>query len=152
MTEALMKRKYLHVYNIKFSWLQSCSKLTGVHEPVRRTFVKGKENSASSEPEYLSPLVIPAHTETELPLTTYPAEPIETDLPIRCPQPEPLIVHDGEIFRERAQNVPKTTGEILFLSENEVRNLLRRQHRRLNDRPIFPSASAPESSILELLD
>ncbi|KAI5076594.1 hypothetical protein GOP47_0008659 [Adiantum capillus-veneris] len=151
MGKSLAKKQHSNDGTLKCSWLHSCRKLTGIHEPVKRSLAKGTESHVSVIKKNVAPLVTLVCTEAETSLTAYPTEPMELDHPIRCPQPEPGVIHDGDFFRKKLQSSTKKTREISFLTEKEVCFLQSRQP--LSDNwPIFPCASAPEPSISKLLD
>ncbi|GLT91277.1 hypothetical protein SLE2022_091720 [Rubroshorea leprosula] len=84
----------------------------------------------------------------------HPVEPLDNDRPIQCPLPEPSILNDGRIWKERvsAQRmrsdlpVVKDVGAL----ESEVARPKQRQT-QLN-RMILPSLSAPEHKLLDLLE
>lgn len=82
----------------------------------------------------------------------HPKEPPENDQPVRCPQPEPCIIHDGQIWKERLQLSMKRRGDLPFIRENEVQGVHRRRRTLSSERLMFPSASAPEGSITKLLE
>eukprot|EP00250_Pteridium_aquilinum_P028341 c36979_g1_i1 orf=187-657(+) len=137
----------------KFSWFPPCSKSSGVHEPVKRSLVKkGKELSDSVSQESIAHLAAGVDAKDGPSCTVHPAEPVEVDRPIRCPQPEPGIIHDGRLLKERLPITVKTIGDFTFLTQSEYQSLLKRQRRLSSDRLIFPSASAPEHSICHLLE
>lgn len=81
----------------------------------------------------------------------HPTEPHDNDRPIQCPLPEPSILNDGRIWKERvcagvqrrsdlqegAPAAPETPGT---------------KPRPRTNRMILPSISAPEHNILKLLE
>ncbi|MCO5558741.1 hypothetical protein L7F22_012327 [Adiantum nelumboides] len=152
MGKSLAKKQHPSGGTRKFSWLHSCRKLTGIHEPVKRSAKKGKDLPVSVINKSVAPLVTSVTLEAESSQTAYPAEPMELDRPIRCPQPEPGIAHDGDFFRKNLQMSMKKTGQVAFLTETEFHHFLQSRQQLSNNWPIFPSASAPEPSISKLLD
>ncbi|XP_051137253.1 uncharacterized protein LOC127255647 [Andrographis paniculata] len=86
-----------------------------------------------------------------------PVEPLDNDQPIQCPLPEPSILNDGRIWKERVSSgVQRKTADSPALPEQqtpaESENLVRKPPRPPSNRVILPSASAPEHSILKLLE
>nr|GLL48706.1 uncharacterized protein LOC109152918 [Ipomoea trifida]GMD97357.1 DNA helicase [Ipomoea batatas] len=83
----------------------------------------------------------------------HPTEPLETDSPIQCPLPEPSILNDGRIWKERVSAVRKTADLPVMqqgaAAEPEGAGTARRPP---SGRLILPSISAPEHSILKLLE
>ncbi|CAA0838249.1 Unknown protein [Striga hermonthica] len=76
----------------------------------------------------------------------HPTEPLDYDQPIQCPLPEPSILNDGRIWKERVSASVKTRAE-----GNNVPNT-HRTKTRAHNRVILPSVSAPEHNILKLLE
>ncbi|MCO5551042.1 hypothetical protein L7F22_004538 [Adiantum nelumboides] len=58
----------------------------------------------------------------------HPLEPMENDQPIRCPQPEPCIIHDGRILKERLRLSMQRCRELPFVQERETHGLQHRWH------------------------
>ncbi|VFR02141.1 unnamed protein product [Cuscuta campestris] len=84
----------------------------------------------------------------------HPFEPFDNDAPIRCPLPEPSILNDGRIWEERVLGARKPS-DLEVVHEGvavgpEAASTTTRQHP--SARPIFPSISAPEHSIIGLLE
>ncbi|KAH6803414.1 cystic fibrosis transmembrane conductance regulator [Perilla frutescens var. frutescens] len=83
----------------------------------------------------------------------HPTEPFDTDQPIQCPLPEPSILNDGRIWKERVSSGVSRRAETPVLQEQippeaEIPRTKPRQPNRL----ILPSISAPEHNILKLLE
>ncbi|XP_022145314.1 uncharacterized protein LOC111014798 [Momordica charantia] len=79
----------------------------------------------------------------------HPVEPLENDRPIQCPLPEPSILNDGTIWKQRSASMRKL-ADLPVMKEAEVGET-RPQATRPN-RLILPSISAPERNILNLLE
>ncbi|KAI5083336.1 hypothetical protein GOP47_0003079 [Adiantum capillus-veneris] len=61
----------------------------------------------------------------------HPLEPMENDQPVRCPQPEPCIIHDGQILKERLHLSMQRRRELPFVQESETQHrwhMLHTQH------------------------
>ncbi|KAL1834389.1 hypothetical protein ACET3Z_004040 [Daucus carota] len=88
----------------------------------------------------------------------HPTEPFDNDQPIQCPLPEPSILNDGRIWKERVCAGERT--ELPVVQEdtptepNAADTIPRppRPPRSRSNRTILPSASAPEHNILKLLE
>ncbi|CAA3021788.1 Hypothetical predicted protein [Olea europaea subsp. europaea] len=85
----------------------------------------------------------------------YPAEPPDNDQPVHCPLPEPSILNDGRIWKERVSSGVQRRADLPVMQEqtplaSESTPGLKPQ--RASNRVILPSTSAPENSILKLLD
>ncbi|KAH7421245.1 hypothetical protein KP509_13G047600 [Ceratopteris richardii] len=132
-----------------FFRLYSCSRTSGVHEPVKRKCVKREESPVSSNLEPITTFTTAINLLSEQPLKMCPVQPIDIDKTIRCPPPEPAILQDGDLLRNRLPSCRRR--EIMVLPEAEAQKLLHRWHRFPNKLPFFPSASAPESRMLRLL-
>ncbi|EPS61285.1 hypothetical protein M569_13516, partial [Genlisea aurea] len=76
-----------------------------------------------------------------------PTEPPDNDQPIHCPLPEPSILNDGRVWKERRLSSSKEQN----LAETQSLSA-RKPPRPPPNRPIMPSISAPEHNILKLLD
>ncbi|CAI9755312.1 unnamed protein product [Fraxinus pennsylvanica] len=84
----------------------------------------------------------------------HPTEPLDNDQPIQCPLPEPSILNDGRIWKERVSsgfqrrtdmpNIPKPPTPVESVTPGTKP--------RPPNRVILPSVSAPEHSILKLLE
>lgn len=76
----------------------------------------------------------------------HPMEPSENDQPVQCPQPEPCIIHDGRIWKEKLHLSMKKRNELPFIRENETQGRLHivpAQH--LSSSPIAPKSSTKSS-------
>ncbi|KAK6137251.1 hypothetical protein DH2020_028998 [Rehmannia glutinosa] len=83
-----------------------------------------------------------------------PTEPLDNDQPVQCPLPEPSILNDGRIWKERVSSVVQRRGDVPFMQDQtpvEAETTLRKPRPPTN-RVILPSVSAPEHNILKLLD
>ncbi|XP_028754684.1 uncharacterized protein LOC114714147 [Neltuma alba] len=86
----------------------------------------------------------------------HPVEPFDNDRPIHCPLPEPSILHDGRIWKERASatsmrrraDLPVMKEGVTLESDIAGTKLRTSQPKRM----ILPSMSAPEHDILKLLE
>ncbi|KAJ7514850.1 hypothetical protein O6H91_23G062700 [Diphasiastrum complanatum] len=47
----------------------------------------------------------------------HPMEPRHNDKPVRCPSPEPCIVHDGRIWKERIATNVRKLHEYSFMTK-----------------------------------
>ncbi|KAJ7547181.1 hypothetical protein O6H91_08G073100 [Diphasiastrum complanatum] len=111
----------------------------GRQRSVEKKQTYGFVKEASSAPT--SSIVDPVE---EILSVEHPMEPPDDNKPIRCPLPEPCIVHDGRIWKERA-----ATNSLL--RENSVPT--NHQYRKLsNGSFIHPSSSAPERTLITLLE
>ncbi|KAK1417767.1 hypothetical protein QVD17_26901 [Tagetes erecta] len=85
----------------------------------------------------------------------HPTEPLDTDQPIQCPLPEPSILNDGRIWKERVsagvqrRDLPVMQEEAGGPPGPETP---RTKSRPRTNRMILPSISAPEHNILKLLE
>ncbi|KAK6158485.1 hypothetical protein DH2020_005799 [Rehmannia glutinosa] len=83
-----------------------------------------------------------------------PTEPLDNDQPVQCPLPEPSILNDGRIWKERVSSVVQRRGDVPLMQDQtpiEADTTLRKPRPPTN-RVILPSVSAPEHNILKLLD
>ncbi|GAB2284436.1 hypothetical protein Dimus_018889 [Dionaea muscipula] len=89
----------------------------------------------------------------------HPTEPLDNDQPVQCPLPEPSILNDGRIWKERvsAVGVRRRSSDMPLIreattaAEAEATSVTKRLPQRSNH-PILPSQSAPEPDILNLLE
>nr|GLL18029.1 uncharacterized protein LOC109149345 [Ipomoea trifida] len=85
----------------------------------------------------------------------HPVEPLDNDSPIQCPLPEPSILNDGRIWRERVSAV-RGRIDLPVMQQQEGAaiepEVAATKSKRQTNRPILPSISAPEHSILKLLE
>ncbi|KAK6787126.1 hypothetical protein RDI58_015651 [Solanum bulbocastanum] len=77
-----------------------------------------------------------------------PSEPLETDQPIPCPFPEPSVLNEGRIWKERGSSVGIRRPEGRATVSMATRTIPRPPMNRV----ILPSMSAPEHSLLKLLE
>ncbi|KAK3154991.1 hypothetical protein QOZ80_2BG0197480 [Eleusine coracana subsp. coracana] len=86
----------------------------------------------------------------------HPVEPLNLDQPVKCPLPEPSILHDGRIWKEKMSSVSARVRTDLPVvkegSQLEPDSSGTRSRSAVPRRAILPSASAPEHNILALLD
>ncbi|KAJ4837275.1 hypothetical protein Tsubulata_017332 [Turnera subulata] len=83
----------------------------------------------------------------------HPVEPHDNDQPIQCPLPEPSILNDGRIWKERVSATVRRRSDLPVMKESggiesESTGMTRPQSNRL----ILPSISAPEHNLLKLLE
>ncbi|KAI3707338.1 hypothetical protein L6452_25772 [Arctium lappa] len=86
----------------------------------------------------------------------HPTEPLDNDQPINCPLPEPSILNDGRIWKERVSAGVQRRADLSAVDEGagpppEPEPPGTKSQRRTN-RTILPSISAPEHNILKLLE
>ncbi|CAK9153249.1 unnamed protein product [Ilex paraguariensis] len=84
----------------------------------------------------------------------HPPEPLDNDQPLHCPLPEPSILNDGRIWKERVSaGVPRRADLPVMQEENLVEpEAAGTKPRPPSNRVILPSISAPEHNILKLLE
>ncbi|KAG5087490.1 hypothetical protein AAZX31_01G010800 [Glycine max] len=85
----------------------------------------------------------------------HPIEPLDNDRPIQCPLPEPSILNDGRIWKERVSATVGRRGDLPVMKEGgtlESEDAGARPRTSRSNRMILPSVSAPEHNILKLLD
>ncbi|KAI3522338.1 hypothetical protein L1887_00032 [Cichorium endivia] len=86
----------------------------------------------------------------------HPTEPLDHDQPVHCPLPEPSILNDGRIWKERVSAGVQRRTDLSVVQEGagpppEPGPPAIKSQRRTN-RMILPSISAPEHNILKLLE
>lgn len=81
----------------------------------------------------------------------HPTEPLDNDRPVQCPLPEPSILNDGRIWKERVCAGVQRRGDIQGGTPAEPGTPGTKPRPRTN-RMILPSISAPEHNILKLLE
>ncbi|XP_057448698.1 uncharacterized protein LOC130740199 [Lotus japonicus] len=84
----------------------------------------------------------------------HPVEPLDNDSPIQCPLPEPSILNDGRIWKERVSATVRRRGDLPVMKEGgtlESEGAVRKPRTQSN-RMILPSLSAPEHNLLKLLE
>ncbi|XP_076896014.1 uncharacterized protein LOC143548828 [Bidens hawaiensis] len=86
----------------------------------------------------------------------HPTEPVDIDQPIRCPLPEPSILNDGRIWKERVTAGAQRRADLPIMQEEAGAppgpETPRTKSRPRTNRMILPSISAPEHNILKLLE
>ncbi|RWW36208.1 hypothetical protein BHE74_00058787 [Ensete ventricosum] len=86
----------------------------------------------------------------------HPSEPLVCDQPITCPLPEPSILNDGRIWKERRTSATARVKADLPVVKDGSH--LQSQDGRANPTPnpakrlISPTLSAPENNIITLLE
>ncbi|KAL5794612.1 hypothetical protein ACOSP7_003206 [Xanthoceras sorbifolium] len=84
----------------------------------------------------------------------HPIEPLDNDRPIQCPLPEPSILNDGRIWKERV-SAGMRRGDLQVMKEGEVfesEAVGTKPRPKQYNRMILPSLSAPEHNLLNLLE
>ncbi|KAK6263370.1 hypothetical protein QUC31_009186 [Theobroma cacao] len=85
----------------------------------------------------------------------HPIEPLDNDQPIQCPLPEPSILNDGRIWKERVSASVIRRGDLPVMKDGDS---LESEATGTKPRPthsnrlILPSLSAPEHNFLNLLE
>ncbi|KAI3690190.1 hypothetical protein L2E82_48165 [Cichorium intybus] len=86
----------------------------------------------------------------------HPIEPVDIDQPIQCPLPEPSILNDGRIWKERVSAGVQRRGDMTIMQDETGAppepETPRSKSRPRTNRMILPSISAPEHNILKLLE
>ncbi|KAK9067853.1 hypothetical protein SSX86_011964 [Deinandra increscens subsp. villosa] len=86
----------------------------------------------------------------------HPIEPLDIDQPIPCPLPEPSILNDGRIWKERVSAGVQRRVDLPVMQEETSGppdpETPRTKARTRTNRMILPSISAPEHNILKLLE
>ncbi|OMO93480.1 hypothetical protein COLO4_16913 [Corchorus olitorius] len=85
----------------------------------------------------------------------HPIEPMDNDRPIQCPLPEPSILNDGRIWKERVSASVRRGANLPVMKdggtlESEATGTKPRPAH--SNRLILPSLSAPEHNLLNLLE
>ncbi|KAH9618454.1 hypothetical protein KSS87_012673 [Heliosperma pusillum] len=81
----------------------------------------------------------------------HPMEPLDNDRPVQCPQPEPSILNDGRIWKERVTAANERRRiDLPLMKEGDSAGI--RSQPASSNRMILPSISAPEHNILHFLD
>ncbi|ONK55770.1 uncharacterized protein A4U43_C10F810 [Asparagus officinalis] len=139
------------------------SKFSGGRIGHRRTqsAVDARQTLAQNV-EVLDPAPVPtAHvieTTVEFKPVEHPTEPTDCDQPVKCPLPEPSILNDGRIWKERMSSVSaRFRGDLPVVKEGPH---LEPEAVAGSDKPrpsptkrgILPSLSAPEHDLIKLLD
>ncbi|MCD9645758.1 hypothetical protein HAX54_034943 [Datura stramonium] len=84
----------------------------------------------------------------------HPIEPLDIDRPIQCPSPEPSVLNDGRIWKERGSALRIRKPNVPVMQEGRAADseAARTIPRPPMNRVILPSISAPEHSLLKLLE
>ncbi|TXG54218.1 hypothetical protein EZV62_019474 [Acer yangbiense] len=85
----------------------------------------------------------------------HPIEPPDNDRPIQCPLPEPSILNDGRIWKERVSAGMRRRGDLPVMKEEgalEAEAVGTKPRQIQSNRLILPSLSAPEHNLLNLLE
>uniref|UniRef100_A0A5B6YUS1 Uncharacterized protein n=1 Tax=Davidia involucrata TaxID=16924 RepID=A0A5B6YUS1_DAVIN len=85
----------------------------------------------------------------------HPTEPLDNDRPIQCPLPEPSILNDGRIWKERVSAGTRRMADLPVMREGETpieSEAAGTKPRPPSNRLILPSISAPEHNFLKLLE
>ncbi|KAI3418541.1 uncharacterized protein J3R85_013749 [Psidium guajava] len=86
----------------------------------------------------------------------HPIEPLDNDQPIQCPLPEPSILNDGRIWKERVSATVRRRADLPIMKESgsieSESTAAIRQRPATSNRTILPSISAPEHNLLKLLE
>jgi hypothetical protein len=89
------------------------------------------------------------HVEEFSPLP-HPLEQTDIDRPVHCPAPEPCIVHDGKVWKQRVVAIARRRAEIARAMavtdhiEYYSSTQHRRRHSRSRESSQLPSLTAPE--------
>ncbi|CAN6478911.1 unnamed protein product [Victoria cruziana] len=87
----------------------------------------------------------------------HPTEPRDNDQPVRCPMPEPSILNDGRIWKERFAEGMRRKNDIQVMkedtetAEHPTQAVRKRHQTNPRDHVILPSFSAPEQHIIKML-
>ncbi|XP_042504042.1 uncharacterized protein LOC122081126 [Macadamia integrifolia] len=87
----------------------------------------------------------------------HPIEPLDNDRPVKCPLPEPSILNDARIWKERMSANARRRADLPVMkeganleSESEAGGT--KQCPAPSNRMMLPSLSAPEHNIINLLE
>ncbi|CAN8316446.1 unnamed protein product [Cochlearia groenlandica] len=92
---------------------------------------------------------------TEFKPVDHPIEPLDNDQPIQCPLPEPSILNDGRVWKERVSASMRRRGDLVIGQDEESDGSVTKPSQtsqRNPNRVILPSLSAPEHDMLNLLE
>ncbi|KAG1361995.1 hypothetical protein COCNU_10G002140 [Cocos nucifera] len=119
---------------------------------VRRTVAPNAEVPGSTPPTTAHVVEVGV----ELKPVEHPTEPLNNDQPVKCPLPEPSILNDGRIWKERMSSVSARVRTNLAVvkeaSHLESEAGGTKPHSNPPKRTILPSISAPEHNIVALLE
>ncbi|KAG9444340.1 hypothetical protein H6P81_015680 [Aristolochia fimbriata] len=84
----------------------------------------------------------------------HPVEPFNNDQPVTCPLPEPSILNDGRIWKERLSATSRNRANLQVMTEGSTLESQDSGGAKLRpNRVVLPSSiSAPEHNIRALLD
>ncbi|GAB4834796.1 hypothetical protein Ancab_033064 [Ancistrocladus abbreviatus] len=87
----------------------------------------------------------------------HPTEPLDNDKPVHCPLPEPSILNDGRIWKERVSAAGvRRRSDISLVKEGTAddsdASVEPKPRSQLSNCSILPSLSAPEHKIVNLLE
>ncbi|KAK9716094.1 hypothetical protein RND81_06G210800 [Saponaria officinalis] len=84
----------------------------------------------------------------------HPIEPPDNDRPVQCPVPEPSVLNDGRIWKERvsAEHVRRRPDLSLMKDSLAGDSEESRSQRAQSNRMMLPSVSAPEHHLVNLLN
>uniref|UniRef100_A0A1J3JBI6 Cystic fibrosis transmembrane conductance regulator n=1 Tax=Noccaea caerulescens TaxID=107243 RepID=A0A1J3JBI6_NOCCA len=93
---------------------------------------------------------------TEFKPVEHPVEPLDNDQPIQCPLPEPSILNDGRIWKERVSASMMKRGDLQIAKDEAAAesdgSATKPPRPSPSNRSILPSLSAPEHDLLNLLE
>ncbi|KAL6633722.1 hypothetical protein ACP70R_026393 [Stipagrostis hirtigluma subsp. patula] len=144
----------------------------GAHRRAKSAAVDGVVSSTGEVVETLAPSMntgesdpaaVPAESPhgievgVEFKPVERPVEPLNLDQPVKCPLPEPSILHDGRIWKEKMSSVStRVRTDLPVVKEGSQlepdSSSTTRSRSAGRRRAILPSVSAPEHNILALLD
>ncbi|XP_021889016.1 uncharacterized protein LOC110807993, partial [Carica papaya] len=112
----------------------------------------------NSEVTAATPVTVAAHgieVAVEFKPVEHPIEPMDNDRPIQCPLPEPSILNDGRIWKERVSANARRRVDLPVMKEgvtleSEAAGMKSRPSQ--TNRGILPSLSAPEHNLVNLLE
>ncbi|GAA0149808.1 hypothetical protein LIER_08893 [Lithospermum erythrorhizon] len=82
----------------------------------------------------------------------HPTEPSDNDRPLQCPLPEPSILNDGRIWKERVSGGLGNRDDLAVIQEGAPALPAEPEAPTTRPRAILPSVSAPEHNILKMLE
>ncbi|KAJ6854283.1 uncharacterized protein M6B38_102260 [Iris pallida] len=86
----------------------------------------------------------------------HPSEPVDYDQPVKCPLPEPSILNDGRIWKERMSSVSsRLKPDLPVVKEGSQLESVSAEAKPPPPPPkrsILPSVSAPEHNLVNLLE
>ncbi|KAK9095584.1 hypothetical protein Scep_027053 [Stephania cephalantha] len=85
----------------------------------------------------------------------HPIEPLNNDQPVKCPLPEPSILNDGRIWKERMSATVRRSTDLPVMMEGNPLESESNGSRPRSSRPnrlILPSLSAPEHNLINMLE